>query len=114
MEELKKLSEVVVTTLGRHGSRIDTGSRSHTIAAAPARVESDPTGAGDAYRSGLVAALLRGLDIPIAGAVASLAATYAVEQVGTIEHRYSREEFSDRFRAAFGSALPATFWPPAG
>ena len=111
MDELKKLSELVVTTLGRQGSRIDTGSGSQTIAAAPARVESDPTGAGDAYRSGLVAGLLRGLDIPIAGAVASLAATYAVEQVGTIEHKYSREEFSDRFRAAFGSALPDQFWP---
>ncbi len=45
------------------------------------------------------------------GAVASLAATYAVEQVGTIEHRYSGEEFSERFREAFGIALPSKFWP---
>jgi sugar/nucleoside kinase (ribokinase family) len=58
-----------------------------------------------------VAGLLRGLDIPTAGAVASLAATYAVEQVGTIEHRYSANEFSERFREAFGTALPARFWP---
>src|SRR5207245_7223384 len=91
MEELKKLSERVVITLGRQGSRIETGSRSHAIAAAPARVESDPTGAGDASRPALVAALLRGVDIPIAGAVASLAATYAVEQGGAIERRYCRE-----------------------
>ncbi|HEX9560721.1 MAG TPA: carbohydrate kinase family protein, partial [Candidatus Dormibacteraeota bacterium] len=60
---------------------------------------------------GLVAGLLRGLDVPTAGAVASLAATYAVEQVGTIEHRYSGEEFSERFREAFGIALPSKFWP---
>jgi adenosine kinase len=113
MDELMELSELVVTTLGREGSRIDKGKRSHAIAAAPARVESDPTGAGDAYRAGLVAALLRGLDIPTAGAVASLAATYAVEQVGTIEHAYSREEFSARFNEAFATALPRTFWGPA-
>src|SRR5207245_10536194 len=112
MEELKKLSERVVITLGRQGSRIETGSRSHAIAAAPARVESDPTGAGDAYRSGLVAGLLRGLDVPTAGAVASLAATYAVEQVGTIEHGYSHREFSERYKGAFGAQLPKEFWPP--
>jgi adenosine kinase len=114
MEELQRLSEIVVTTLGREGSRIDAESGSHVIAAAPARTESDPTGAGDAYRSGLVAGLLRGLDIPTAGSVASLAATYAVEQVGTIEHKYSREQFSDRYHSAFGAALPNRFWSPSG
>lgn len=112
MDELKELSELVVTTLGRDGSRIDAGAESHAIPAAPARMESDPTGAGDAYRSGLVAGLLRGLDTPTAGAVASLAATYAVEQVGTIEHKYSSQEFSDRYREAFGATLPKEFWAP--
>jgi adenosine kinase len=112
MQELKKLSELVVTTLGREGSRIETATASHGIAPAPARAEVDPTGAGDAYRSGLVAGLLRGLDIPTAGAVASLAATYAVEQVGTIEHGYSPEEFGERFKGAFGGRLPAEFWAP--
>ncbi len=112
MEELMELSDLVVTTLGREGSRIETGRASHSIAPAPARAEVDPTGAGDAYRSGLVAALLRGLDIPTAGAVASLAATYAVEQVGTIEHGYSHEEFAERFKGAFGARLPAQFWAP--
>jgi len=110
MDELKQLSELVVTTLGREGSRIETSTTSHSIGPAPARAEVDPTGAGDAYRSGLVAGLLRGLDVPTAGAVASLAATYAVEQVGTIEHGYSHEEFDDRFQGAFGARLPAKFW----
>ena len=112
MDELRQLSEIVVTTLGREGSRIDSGSTSHVISAAPPRVEFDPTGAGDAYRSGLVAGLLRGLDIPTSGSVASLAATYAIEQVGTIEHRYTHDEFSDRYRDAFGAALPDRLWPP--
>jgi adenosine kinase len=112
MGELKGLSEIVVTTLGRQGSRIDAGLQAHSIPAAPARVESDPTGAGDAYRAGLVAGLLRGLEASTAGAVASLAATYAVEQVGTIEHKYSRDEFSKRYREAFGSQLPTSFWQP--
>ena len=110
LEGLKELAEVVVTTLGRQGSRIDSGADSFVIPAAPARVESDPTGAGDAYRSGLVAGMLRGLDPPSAGRVASLAAAHVVEQVGTIEHRYTPDEFKNRYREAFGSPLPEQFW----
>src|SRR5260370_7573902 len=102
MEELKQLSELVVTTLGREGSRIETATASHTIAPAPARAEVDPTGAGDAYRSGLVAGLLRGLDVPTAGAVASLAATYAVEQARPIDHGYSHRQFTQRFQGTSG------------
>src|SRR5260370_4409246 len=89
MDGLKELSQLVVTTLGRQGSRIDNGAESHSIAAAPARVEHDPTGAGDAYRAGLVAGLRRGLDVPTAGARASLPATYAAEHAGPPEPRDS-------------------------
>jgi adenosine kinase len=106
---LRELAAIVVTTLGREGSRIDTGSGTVTIPAAPARVEVDPTGAGDAYRAGLVAGLLRGLGPEEAGRVASLAAAYVVEQAGTIEHHYSMEEFAERYRSAFGDPLPAAF-----
>jgi adenosine kinase len=99
---LLDLSEMVVTTLGRHGSRISTRDGSVDVPAAPAEREADPTGAGDAYRAGLVAGLLRGLDLRESGCVASLAATYAVEHVGTIEHAYTREDFCARHRDAFG------------
>lgn len=107
---LLDLAQIVVTTLGRQGSRIATRDGSAVIPAAPAEQEVDPTGAGDAYRAGLVAGLLRGLRLEEAGRVASLAATYAVERVGTIEHAYEREEFNRRYHAAFGEELPARFW----
>ena len=99
---LLELADMVVTTLGREGSIISTRDGEFTIPPAPARRELDPVGAGDAYRSGLVIGLLRGLGVERAGRVASLAATYVVEQTGTIEHRYTREEFADRFRDAYG------------
>jgi adenosine kinase len=108
---LLELAEIVVTTLGRQGSRIATRGQVVDIPSAPCLRESDPTGAGDAYRAGLVAGLLRGLDLETAGRVASLAATYAVEQVGTIEHDYTQPEFSHRYQEAFGSELPEDFWP---
>jgi adenosine kinase len=111
VQGLLELSQIVVTTLGRHGSRINTRTESVDIPPAPAVREEDPTGAGDAYRAGLVAALLRGLDLQSAGRVASLAATYAVEHIGTIEHRYTREEFGARYRDSFESDPPEPFWP---
>jgi adenosine kinase len=107
---LLQLSEMVVTTLGRHGSRITTRDGSVDVPAAPAHREADPTGAGDAYRAGLVAGLLRGLDLRDAGCIASLAATYAVEHVGTIEHAYTREEFCARHRDAFGFEVSEKLW----
>ena len=113
MDGLLKLAEIVVTTLGREGSRIATRTGIVDIPPAPAVRESDPTGAGDAYRSGLVAGLLRGLELEAAGRVASLAATYVVEQVGTVEHSYTPAEFSRRYAEAFNSRLPDSFWGPS-
>jgi adenosine kinase len=110
MEALVEMAEMVVTTLGRDGSRIVTRKGVVEIPPAPARIESDPTGAGDAYRAGLVAGLLRGLDVEQAGRVASLAATYAIEQVGTVEHAYTREAFAQRYQEAFGGPLPGRLW----
>jgi len=109
-EGLLELSEIVVTTLGRNGSRITTRDGSVEVPAAPAMREADPTGAGDAYRAGLVAGLLRGLELGQAGCVASLAATYAVEHVGTIEHQYTREDFCARHIEAFGTEVPEKLW----
>ena len=109
MRRLLELASMVVTTLGREGSRIDTGSATVTIPAAPPVREADPTGAGDAYRAGLVAGLLRGLSVEDAGRCGSLAATYAIEQVGTIEHSYTPSEFAARYREAFGTPLPEAF-----
>ena len=110
MKGLLDLCQIVVTTLGRNGSRIETRDGSVEIPPAPALREADPTGAGDAYRAGLVAGLMRGLELDVAGRIASLAATHAVEHVGTIEHHYTREQFSSRYLDAFGSELPGKFW----
>ena len=112
--ELLNHAEMVVTTLGRQGSRIAGRDGTAEIPPAPSSLGPvDPTGAGDAYRAGLVAGLLRRLDIGMAGRVASLAATYAIEQVGTAEHSYTRPEFATRFKESFYSDLPEKFFLPS-
>src|SRR2546428_1524388 len=110
IDGLLELAQIVVTTLGRHGSRITTLEGSVDIPAAPAVREANPTRAGDAYQSGLDAGLLRGLDPGAAAVDSSLHATHSVEHVGTIEHNYTRAEFSERYRESFGAALPDRFW----
>jgi adenosine kinase len=101
---LLELAEIVVTTLGREGSRIATRDGESNIPPVPALAEVDPVGAGDAYRSGLVHGLLAGMDIERAGRIASLAGTYVVEQTGTVEQRYTRDEFAERYRQAYGES----------
>jgi adenosine kinase len=101
---LLDLAELVVTTLGREGSRICTRDGETTIPAAPAEREVDPVGAGDAYRSGLVHGLLNGLGVERAGRIGSVAAVYVVEQTGTVEQRYTLDEFAERYHGAYGES----------
>jgi adenosine kinase len=104
---------VLIVTRGAEGSTIalrggsaeaPDGSVTHRIP--PARVRGaalDPTGVGDAFRAGLLAARHRGLPWEVAGRVGSVAAVYALETVGAQPRRYSMGEFFERYRENFGS-----------
>jgi adenosine kinase len=100
-EDLIAASPVVVVTFGELGSRIHVDGAEIDIPAVRPSVVTDPTGAGDGYRAGLIAAHLAGLPWEAAGRVGSLAATYVVEVKGTQSHGYSKAEFEERFKAAF-------------
>jgi len=102
---LTELAEMVVTTFGRDGSTILTRDGQFFIPPCPARREADPVGAGDAYRAGLVYGLLNGYGVEIAGRIASVAAAYVVEQTGTVEHTYTRDEFVRRYMAVYQQQL---------
>jgi adenosine kinase len=65
---------------------------------------SEPTGVGDAYRAGIIKGMLRGYSWQTTGHLAALAATYVLEQYGTQNHRYSVDEFVERYRQVFGDA----------
>lgn len=96
--------ELLVVTLGEKGSQIRTGGE-RVIDIPAARISGvvDPTGAGDAYRGGFVAGLVRGLPLEICGRLGSIASAYAVERYGTQNHAYSREEFLQRYEENFGA-----------
>jgi adenosine kinase len=102
-----ELVEMVVVTLGERGSELHLrGGERIAIPAVAGVTVVDPTGAGDAYRAGFAAGLVRGWPLPICGRMGSLAAAYAVERYGTTSHRYTRREYADRYAASFGERLP--------
>jgi adenosine kinase len=106
VDDILAHAEILVTTLGENGSIIKT--KNETINIPPAKPLSikDPTGAGDAYRSGFVHALLKGWPLDVAGRLAGLVAIYAVETQGTQAHGFTLDEIRTRYQENFNSELP--------
>ncbi len=105
-EEILKNTNVLITTLGEHGSIVKTAD-GETISAgvcAPLSFD-DPTGAGDAYRAGFFVGYEKGFDWKICAQMGAVAASYAIETYGTQEHKFTKEEFCQRYEKAFGEKL---------
>lgn len=95
----------VVTTMGAAGARVrGADGTDMTIPAFPVEKVCDPTGAGDAQRAGLLKGLAAGLEMPDAARLGSISASFAIECLGTQEHRYGKEEFKQRFQKLFEKA----------
>ncbi len=101
-EALIALTPTVVITRGERGSTIIDQGRVFEIPIAPPICAAEPTGVGDAYRAGLILGLIRGYPWPVTGRLSSLIATYALEQHGTQNHRFTLAEFVARYRVTFG------------
>ena len=93
----------LVTTLGAKGVHIRGADGTDiTLPAVPVANVADPTGAGDAQRSGLLKGLALGLPLPEAAKFGAVSASYAIEVLGTQEHKYSPQDFQTRFEEVFG------------
>lgn len=88
----------IVVTKGAEGAIIYTEGNEVVVPVTPEERIIDPTGVGDAFRGGFLAAYSRGWDWELCGQVGSLAAVYVLEQNGTQNHYYTREQFVNRFR----------------
>jgi adenosine kinase len=98
--------ELIVVTYGEKGSEIHPrGGERTKVPAAKVEKVADPTGAGDAYRGGFMAGLLLGFDLDACGRMGSIASAYAIENYGTQNHGYTREEFQARYEENFGARL---------
>jgi len=144
--ELLKRVEVLVTTLGEHGSVIEVNTKWHNapqpplnsrggdandpplkirpmarsarlieggaggvmsfqIPSAKPKNTSDPTGAGDAYRAGLIKGLLMGLPYDKIGRLAAVVSVYTVEKYGTQTHHFTWPQILKRYKENFKENL---------
>jgi adenosine kinase len=91
----------LLVTKGADGSWFLMDGQEEHIPAVPPDCLVDPTGAGDAYRAGLLRGIQLGLPPRIAGRIGALAATYALEHIGSQKHSFTPAEFVCRFRQHF-------------
>lgn len=97
----------LVTTMGEKGAHVRGADGADVVIPAySVKNVCDPTGAGDAQRAGLLMGLASGLDMVDAAKIGSITASYAIECLGTQEHRYNLDEFGNRYKELFKTALP--------
>jgi len=100
-EALMKLARTIIVTRGELGSTISTPDGEINIPAVKPKIVVDPTGAGDAYRGGLISGLVQGKSIERCARMGSVSASFAVECYGTQDYRFSHEEFSERLNRCY-------------
>ena len=99
---------VRVTTLGPAGAKIEqTGADPVFVAAVPEVRKVDPTGTGDAFRSGFLAAVAWGLPLERAAQLGNLLAVHVLETVGTQEYELKPGALAERLAAVYGEDAAA-------
>jgi adenosine kinase len=93
--------KVLVITRGKDGADLYAGSDTVHIPTVPEDKIVDPTGVGDAFRGGFLSGYSHGFDWKLCGEIGSLAAVYCLEQNGPQSHKYTRDQFVERFRKHF-------------
>lgn len=107
--ELLKLTGALVTTLGDQGSLIAEGGpdgvKEVRVPAVKVQKALDPTGAGDAFRAGLLKGLCLGQTLAEAAALGSVCASFCVEHKGTQEHFFSLDMVNGQLSGHFGRTI---------
>jgi ribokinase len=107
-ETLTNEVSMAIFTMSGDGSMLYRDGTEHFIPAVPVTL-SDPTGAGDSYRSGFLSAYVRGHTPLTCCRVGTVTASYVVEHAGCQTHLPTWAQMLERYRAHFGmiETLPA-------
>lgn len=101
-DHVRELLDVHIVTEGSKGAIIYLKEQTLKIPVAKVSHDADPTGCGDAFRSGIVFGLLNNLDWNTTGEVASLMGAYSYESKGSQNHRFNHSDFYKRFILNYG------------
>ncbi|MQA14790.1 MAG: carbohydrate kinase family protein [Pseudonocardiaceae bacterium] len=104
-----------ITTRGADGATVHRRGEPDVAVKVP-RVQqiADPTGVGDAFRSGYLAGVAWGLEAERSAQLGCMMATLVIETVGTQEYRFDAATFLERFTEAYGGDAASELRPELG
>ena len=105
LEQLAGEVDALIVTLAGSGSHIYTAGRRMEIPVATPEALIDPTGCGDAYRAGLLYGIDQGWEWEKTGRLASLMGSIKIAHRGGQNHKPTRDDIAERYRAAFDDRL---------
>ena len=101
--DLLEKVDTVVTTKGEQGCEIVTRAGSVTVPPVPTDNVVDPTGAGDAFRGGLIKGMINGDSMQRCVEMGTVCAHYAIQQLGTQHYTFTIDEFTGTLNRHFGA-----------
>lgn len=104
-KEILSHIDALITTLGEKGSIIETKEKIYEIPPAKPMNTCDPTGAGDAYRAGLIKGIVSGLPWDVSGKLGSVVSVYTVEKYGTQTHHFTLDDIKKRYEENYKEVL---------
>jgi adenosine kinase len=105
LDALANKVKALVVTLGAKGSQIYVKGKRVDIPCVKAEAVVDPTGCGDAYRSGLLYGITHGWGWEMAGRLASVMGSIKIASRGGQNHRPSKQDIANRYQTVFGEAI---------
>ncbi len=105
LDQLAGEVKALVVTRGGEGSTIYADGQRLEIPCVQAAAIVDPTGCGDAYRSGLLYGIANGLDWLTTGRLAAVMGAIKIAHRGGQSHQPSRAEIGAAYEQAFGVRL---------
>ena len=101
-EEVAAQLEALIITRGGDGSTLITSAGEQLIETVKPTAVLDPTGCGDAFRSGLIYGLLNNLDLVTGCRIGSVMGALKVAVQGPQNHVHTLDEIVGRFKDTFG------------
>ncbi|MFZ9909702.1 MAG: carbohydrate kinase family protein [Candidatus Nanopelagicaceae bacterium] len=111
-EEILSRVGTRVVTLSSDGAKVERkGAKEVRVSVPKEKAKVDPTGVGDAFRSGYLAGIAWGLEAERCAQLGSMIATYVIETKGTQEYRFNKSSFLARFTGAYGAQSASEIEP---
>ena len=104
-DDLLKLVDTVIVTQGANGCLISTKENCVRVPAIYTNNAIDPTGAGDAFRGGLLKGLAAGHTVQTGAQMGTLCANLTVQQLGTQNYKVTKEFVEEGLKCQFGTDI---------